>query len=147
MNRKFIFFLIVSSLTVIFSSCQEEEKEPYIIFKNADGDIILSDAWNVILDTTELLYIESGFPEDGYMFYERQIDDGPVRDLIYEQSEDVKILFAGIDQNLHLENAVISTTFDSELMNDSSLVKITVRDRSEMAKTFTYIVRKREESR
>ena len=138
-NEKSILFFF---LTIFFISCTQPEDTPYIIFKNAAGDVIISDAWNVNIDTVELLYIECGFVEDGHILYERQIDDEPTRhDLIFEQSEDIKIVSVGTKNNLCIENAIISTTFDSRFMTHGSSVKITVRDRSEMAKTFTYIVR------
>ena len=127
-------------LAFLFISCVQNEDAPYITFKNAAGDIITSNAWKAKLDTTELLYIECGFVEGGYILYERQVDDGPNFDLVFGQSNDIKILSSEVKNNLHIEKAVISTTFDSDFMKQGSEVKITIRDRSEMAKNFTYIV-------
>ena len=142
MKQKFIFSGLLLFLAVAFIACAQNEDTPYIIFKNTAGDIIISDAWNVNLGTTELLYIECGFVEGGHIIYERQMGDELERhDLVFEQSEDIEILTVRTKNNLRIENAIISTTFDSVFMTHSSEVKITVRDRSEMAKTFTYIVR------
>jgi len=134
------FLLMFLFFSIVFISCKQNEDPPYIIFKNAAGDIIISDAWRVELDTTDLLYIECGFVEGGYILYERQIDDGPNSDLVFELSDDIEISFGEVRNNLRIENAVISTTFDSQFMTHGSEIKITVRDRSEMAKTFTYII-------
>ena len=138
MKQKLLFLF----LAIAFFSCKRNEDAPYITFRNAMGDIITSDAWNVNLDTTERLYIECGFVEGGYIFYERQIDNNPNIDLIFDRSNDIIILSNNeIRNNLRIEKAVISTTFNRELMSHGSEVKIGVRDRSKMAKTFTYIVR------
>jgi hypothetical protein len=140
MNRNAIFYILLFFL-VALTSCKPNEDTPYILFKNAAGDIFISDVWKTPLDTTELLYIECGFVEEGHILYERQVDNEPDRhDLIFEQSDDIKVLSEDVKNNLRIEKAMISTTFHRELMNSGSTVKITVRDRSEMSKTFTYIV-------
>ena len=141
MKRNTVFYLLLL-FWIAFTSCKPNEETPYILFKNTAEDIILSDTWNVPLNTTELLYIECGFVEKGHILYERQVDDEPERhDLIFEKSEDIKILSKKRRNNLRIETAVISTTFDNTLMSQGSEVKITVRDRSEMGRTFTYVVR------
>lgn len=140
MTQKSIISGLLLFLAVAFISCAQNEDAPYITFKNAAGDILISDAWNVNLDTTELLYIECGFVEGGYILYERFVD-GILQELLPEYQEDITILSEGFKNNLRTENAVISTTFDSNYITHGSEVKITVRDRSEMAKTLTYIVR------
>ena len=141
MIKKILSFpILLLALSIVFASCAKEIGTPYVIFKNADGDIITSDAWNVELETTELLYIECGFVENGYVYYERQIDDTPNSDLVFEQSDDLKILETKTQNGLNIEKTVISTTFDSNFMTHGSEVKITIRDRSKMSKTLIYIV-------
>lgn len=139
MEKYFLPLLFVSFL-FIFSSCRNEKDEPYIRFRDKDGQEY-SERVMVPLNTDLKLFVYIGYEEKGennLIHYERSIDGSPFSDITFTGTLD--ILSVGRFNNLLTEKASIDISFNEERVSEGSVVQIRVRDSGTLSKTITFEV-------
>lgn len=130
--------LILFTIVAFFSqSCDKPEKEPYIIFKDGNANVINKDTIEVESASVQVLLIETGF-EGSSPRYLRQINNGEIIDI--SDSSDVKLISHGFS-NLDFEKVEITTNISDLNLTNGSIIKTTVRLGTDLSKSKYYKIK------
>lgn len=131
--------LILFALGVLFTSqsCDKQENEPYIIFKDSNALVINMDTIEVESASVQELLIETGFNGSSPR-YLRQIDNGEIIDI--SGSSDVKLISHGFS-NLSFEKVEVTTNISDLNLTNGSIIKTTVRLGTDLSKSKYYKIK------
>lgn len=140
--KKIQIFIALLGIVTILGSCSSDDA-PYIIFNDQHGEINTSDIIDVALNSNMELFVSAGFEEakgeHNMIHYERQINDGTIVDLTFTGTLD--ILTVGVHNNLIIEKAQISLSFDEETVVPGDMVKIIARDNGTLRNTVVFKIK------
>lgn len=111
--------------SVLFASCQKDDADPKVVFKNNDGKVITNDTINVQINSEVQVFAEEDY-SDSTPEYLRQTDCGHIENLI--KGTDYRLKSNGCRTNgIDFEKVIITTHFADSLVHIGSLVKISAR--------------------
>ncbi len=128
-------YIIIFS-AVLLASCGKEKHELSIVIKNADCVEITGDTIPVSLNSVHQTLIDVVFFGNSPK-YLRQTDQKEIEKL---NSKDYYFISSGQNSDGNFEKVVITTNFSDSLMHVGSIVKISVRISTDMAKSTYYKV-------
>ncbi len=132
---------ILLGISLFFTSCGSDD-EPYIVFRDSNGNAINAPVITVPLNSERDLYIDIGYEEakgeHNMIHYERQINDGQVIDLTFTGTLD--ILTVGVHNNLLIEKAKIYLDFNENRVSRGSHVTVIIRDNGSLRRTLVFEV-------
>lgn len=128
--------VIVLGLIFILISCDNQEKEPYVIFKDSDAQVIDQDTLEAELTSVQELLIESGY-KGSSVKYLRQINNGDIVDIT--DSTDVELVMHGFSA-INFEKVFLTTDISDFNPSVGSTIKITVRLGTDLSKSIYYKV-------
>ena len=132
-----ILILVALGFLFISQSCDKQEKEPYIIFKDSDAKVITKDTIEVESVSVQELLIETGFKGSSPR-YLRQINNGEITNI--SDSSDVKLISQRFSE-LDFENVELRTNISDMNMTNGSIIKTTVRIGTDLSKSIYYKIK------
>ena len=119
------FTIAVFAVATLFASCQKDDADPKVVFKNNDGKVITNDTINVQINSEVQVFAEVDY-SDSTPEYLRQTDGGHIENLI--KGTDYRLKSNGCRTNGNdFEKVIITTHFADSLVHIGSLVKISAR--------------------
>lgn len=137
MKRILLPQILVLLSVIVFSACDNTKESPYIILKGEDALEITTDTVYVDLNTVRQLLVEVGYKGGGDPFFLRQIDGGDIIDL--RGTDDFELISESYS-SIRVQKAVVTTHFSDDLMQNGSVVIVTVRISTDYSKSVCYRV-------
>ncbi|HZJ74782.1 MAG TPA: hypothetical protein VFC87_08255 [Perlabentimonas sp.] len=137
MKRILLPQILVLLSVIVFSACDNTKESPYIILKGEDALEITTDTVYVDLNTVRQLLVEVGYKGGGDPFFLRQIDGGDIIDL--RGTDDFELISESYS-SIKVQKAVVTTHFSDDLMQNGSVVIVTVRISTDYSKSVCYRV-------
>lgn len=134
--------LLLSGLIIFGFACSDSDDDPYIIIKDAAGEIIASGTIIPVNVNDEVkIYTEIGYEEtdDVDTHYEWKIDDEPFKK--YSSSDGLDITTLGRHNNLSIQKAELSIDFTEDIVRKGSTVIIRIRDKTIASKQVIFEVK------
>ena len=117
--------MAVLAVATLFASCQKDDAEPKVVFKNNEGKVITNDTIKAQINSEVQVFAEVDY-SDNTPEYLRQIDGGHIENLI--KGTDYRLKSNGCRANGNdFEKVIITTHFADSLVHIGSLVKISAR--------------------
>lgn len=129
-----ISIVIVLGVLFISQSCDKQNSEPYIIFKDNNAQVITKDTIEVASTSIQELLVETGF-KGSTPTYLRQINNDEIIDI--SDSTDVTLLSHGF-ADLDFEKVVITTNIIDLHVTNGTIIKTTVRLGTDLSKSIYY---------